>query len=321
MFSVQTREEKDVPPMKITVLGAGAMGSVYGGKLSGAGFDVTLVDVWKEHVSAINTDGLHVEGVDGDLWYKNLKAVTSPAEAEKTDLLIVFVKSTMTEKAIKEAKGLLKENTMVLTLQNGLGNIDALCRQVGDKNVIAGISTHGANVVGPGHIRHPGAGTTVLGELNGEVTERLKKLQDAFLKAGLAPVEISDNVVGLVWDKLITNVGLNAITAITGVLNGQVLDIPEARELSRKAVLEAVSVAERKGIRLCDDPVGHVEGIMRMTGGNRSSMLQDVTRHKRTEIDFINLAIVREAESLGMQVPVNEVLGKLVKVIEATYKG
>ena len=128
-------------------------------------------------------------------------------------------------------------------------------------------------------------------------------------------------MVGLVWDKLITNVGLNAITAITGVLNGQVLDIPEARELSRKAVLEAVSVAERKGIRLCDDPVGHVEGIMRMTGGNRSSMLQDVTRHKRTEIDFINLAIVREAESLGMQVPVNEVLGKLVKVIEATYKG
>lgn len=300
-------------------MGAGAMGSVYGGKLSGAGFDVTLIDVWEEHVRAINQEGLHVEGIDGDFRYHNLRAVTSPREAGKTDLLIVFVKSTMTESAIEEAKSLLEEDTMVLTLQNGLGNIEVLCRHAGEGRVIAGISTHGANVVGPGHIRHPGTGATVLGELSGKVTDRLRKLQDAFLKAGLAPVEISDNVVGLVWDKLITNVGLNAITAVTGVLNGQVLDIPEARELSRKAVQEAIAVAERKGIKLCDDPLEHVEGILRLTGGNRSSMLQDVMRHKRTEIDFINLAVVREAEALGMQAPVNEVLGKLVKVLEATY--
>lgn len=125
--------------------------------------------------------------------------------------------------------------------------------------------------------------------------------------------------MGLVWDKLITNVGLNAITAITGILNGQALDIPEARELSRKAVQEAVAVAEQKGIRLCDDPLKHVEEILHMTGGNRSSMLQDVMRHKRTEIDFINLAIVREAVALEMQALVNEVLGKLVRVLEATY--
>lgn len=208
---------------------------------------------------------------------------------------------------------------MVLTLQNGLGNIDVLCRHAGEGRVIAGISTHGANVVGPGHVHHPGTGATVLGELSGKVTDRLGKLQNIFLKAGLAPVEISDNVVGLVWDKLITNVGLNAITAVTGVLNGQVLDIPEARELSRRAVQEAIAVAERKGIKLCDNSFEHVEGILRLTGGNRSSMLQDVVRHKRTEIDFINLAVVREAEALGMQAPVNEVLGKLVKVLEATY--
>ena len=305
--------------MKIVVLGSGAMGCVYGGKLAEAGYEVTLVDIWKEHIDAIKQNGLHIEGVGGERKITSVKAVTSPSEAGKADLVIVFVKATMTEEAVVGAKDIFQENSIVLTLQNGLGNIEAIGRHVNPNQIMAGVSGHGATLLGPGKVRHAGAGYTALGEISGVLTKRLEELGALFRRGGFEPVILSENVTGLIWSKLMANIAINAVTAITGIKNGQILDFSGAYEISTGAVLEAAAVAQKKGIRLNGDPVQQALRVIKDTVENRSSMLQDVSRHKQTEIRVINKAIVQEAESLGLSAPINKVLSGLVETIQASY--
>lgn len=303
--------------MKIAILGSGAMGCLYGGRLAEAGFDVTLVDVWKEHVDGINSDGLSIEGIGGKRIVKGIKAVTDPNRAGQVDLLVVFVKATLTKTAMEGALGLVGDGTRVLTLQNGLGNVEALSEIVGTDRLIAGTTAHGSTLLGPGSIKHAGEGPTVIGNLSGKTDPFLEDLAAILEKAGFS-VQISENVMGLIWGKLIVNVGINALTAITGLRNGRLLDFPETKELMRMAVEEALEVARRKGIVLNDpDPARHVEEVCRSTAENRSSMLQDVMNRRRTEIDAINGAVVAEAEKLGLSAPVNLVLFNLVKTLQA----
>ncbi|MCF4151095.1 2-dehydropantoate 2-reductase [Dethiosulfovibrio sp. F2B] len=303
--------------MKIAILGSGAMGCLYGGRLAEAGFDVTLVDVWKEHVDGINSDGLRIEGIGGKRIVKGIKAVTDPNRAGQVDLLVVFVKATLTKTAMEGALGLVGDGTRVLTLQNGLGNVETLSDIVGPDRLIAGTTAHGSTLLGPGSIKHAGEGPTVIGNLSGKTDPFLEELAEILEKAGFS-VQISENVMGLIWGKLIVNVGINALTAITGLRNGRLLDFPETKELMRMAVEEALEVARRKGIVLNDpDPARHVEEVCRSTAENRSSMLQDVMNRRRTEIDAINGAVVAEAEKLGLSAPVNLVLFNLVKTLQA----
>ena len=304
--------------MKIAVLGAGAMGSIYGGKLAEDGHEVALIDVWGEHVEQINSKGLRLDGLGGDRRLK-IKACLLPAEIGPVELVIVLVKATMTREAMAGATCLVGPGTMVLTLQNGLGNIESLVSVVGEGKVIAGISSHGANVKGPGWVCHAGGGATCLGELDGRITDRLKNLGRVFDQSGFHPVVLSDNVMSLIWKKLIINVAINAITTLARIRNGQILDFQETEEIARLAILEAVEVAGRKGIVFRDDPLKFTLDVIRQTGANRSSMLQDVTRQRRTEIEVINGAIVREGEALGVSVPVNKVLTGLVSVYQQTY--
>jgi len=304
--------------MKIAVLGAGAMGCMYGGKLAEAGYDVTLVDVWAEHIDRINREGLRLDGLGGDRRIK-IKACLSPEEVGPAELIIVFVKATMTREAMAGATSLVGPGTMVLTLQNGLGNVENLVSVVGEDKVIAGTSSHGANVKGLGWVCHAGEGATTIGELNGQITDRLKALGQVFEKTGFSPLVLSDNVVGLIWKKLLINVAINAITALARIKNGQILDFPETEEISRLAVMEAAEVAKRKGITFQDDPLKFTREVTQLTGANRSSMLQVVTNQGRTEIEVINGAIVREGEALGVPVPVNKVLAGLVSVYQRTY--
>jgi 2-dehydropantoate 2-reductase len=303
--------------MKIAILGSGAMGCLYGGRLAEAGFDVTLVDVWKEHVEGINSDGLSIEGIGGKRIVKGIKAVIDPNRAGQVDLLVVFVKATLTKTAMEGALGLVGDSTRVLTLQNGLGNVEALSDIVGSDRLIAGTTAHGSTLLGPGSIKHAGEGLTVIGNLSGKTDPFLEDLTAILEKAGFS-VQISENVMGLIWGKLIVNVGINALTAITGLRNGRLLDFPETKELMKMAVEEAIEVARRKGIVLSDpDPARHVEEVCRSTAENRSSMLQDVMNRRRTEIDAINGAVVAEAEKLGVPAPINLVLFNLVKTLQA----
>jgi len=205
-----------------------------------------------------------------------------------------------------------------LTLQNGLGNIDLIREEIGDSNVIAGTTAHGATMLGPGRMRHAGIGKTIIGELDGNKTERLVKIVQVFQEAGLE-TEISHNVLGLVWDKLMVNVGINALCGITRLQNGELLNYPELEELLEAAVAEAHAVAKAKGIRLSyDDPVGHTKDVCRATASNKCSMLQDILNGKQTEIDMINGAIAREGEAVGIASPVNKTLTNLIKFIQRT---
>ena len=307
--------------MKIAVLGAGAMGSLYGAKLSAnSKNEVYLIDVWKEHIDAVNLHGLQMEEGDGVLLYENLKGHISSEETGVCDLVIVFVKSTVTKTAVESNAAVFGPNTVALTLQNGLGNIEQISSVIGAERVIAGTTAHGATMLSPGKIRHAGKGKTIIGELGGHESDRIRKMAAVLEDAGMETV-ISGNVLGLVWDKLLVNVGINALTGITKLYNGQLLDYPEIEELLEKAVSEGFAVAWAKGIRLgFDDPVAHTKDLCRATAANKSSMLQDILNGRQTEIDRMNGAIVREGKALGIETPVNLALTNLITYLSRKKK-
>lgn len=303
--------------MKIAIIGAGAMGCLYGAKLSASEENqVFLLDVWEKHVEVIHTVGLQMEE-DGKLInYHKLKAYTTDKSVGVVDLAIVFVKSTLTREAVESNRNVFGPNTLALTLQNGLGNIDLISQVLGEKNVIAGTTAHGATMLGPGKMRHAGSGKTFIGELDGRVTDRIVRIGEIFNLVGL-DTEISKNISGLVWDKLLVNVGINALTGITKLKNGVLVENEEIRELLEKAVIEGTEVAVAKGIQLgFDDPVKHTKDVCISTAANQSSMLQDILNKKKTEIDMINGAVVREGKIMGIETPVNLVLTNLIKFLE-----
>lgn len=303
--------------MKIAIIGAGAMGCLYGAKLSTVpGNQVYLLDIWKEHVNAINNDGLHMEENGELLCYNHLTAATDAVAVGIVDLAIIFVKSTLTEQAVEANKAVFGGNTIAITLQNGVGNIESIGSLIGAENVMAGTTAHGATMLGPGKIRHAGVGKTMIGELSGVRSKRINEIAEVFSAAGLE-VEVSENVLGLVWDKLLVNVGINALTGITKLTNGEILAHPEIEGILEEAVKEGIAVANAKGIVLgFTDPVAHTKEVCKATAANKSSMLQDVLNHKRTEIDMINGAIVREGKSTGLATPVNQVLCALIHYFE-----
>ena len=164
--------------MRIAILGSGAMGCLYGGLLAEAGCPVTLIDVWKEHIDTINRQGLRIEGVGGERVISGIRGVTDPEDAGTADLLIVFVKATMTRTAISQTMPVVGPDTTVMTLQNGLGNVEALSDVAGAHRVVAGVTGHGSTLVGPGVIRHAGEGDTVIGEASGVISERTEAIAD-----------------------------------------------------------------------------------------------------------------------------------------------
>jgi 2-dehydropantoate 2-reductase len=293
--------------MQIAVMGAGAIGSLFGALLARAGFDVTLIGR-ELHVRAIKEKGLRVSGLEE--FNVKLKAVTLPVEA---DLFLFTVKSYDTEQAARAIP--LKETTAVLTLQNGIGNEEIIASIIGSERVISGKTAYGSTLLEPGHIRYTGKGETVIGELDGRVTERIKKIAELFNSAGIE-TSIAVDINTKIWEKLIVNAGINAITAITGLRNGEILKFDELKALLRQAVEESVAVAKASGITIKEDMVERTIRVARATAENQSSMLQDVKRGKRTEIDAINGAIVKNGERYGISTPVNRTLTALVKGME-----
>jgi len=300
--------------MKIAILGAGAIGSLFGALLWESGEDVVLIGR-KKHVDAIRSGGLKVSGISGERIVKP-KAVTTTQEVGKVDLIIISVKSYDTEQAAKDALNMIHHNTVVLTIQNGLGNIEKLCEIIGEKHVVGGVTMQGSTLVKPGEIYHAGKGPTIIGELNGETTSRIKRIAETLNKAKIE-TQITRNIWGVLWDKLIINVGINALTAITRMKNGELLKIPETRNIMIEAVKEAVNVAKALNIKLeIKDHVRKVIEVAEATANNKSSMLQDIERKKKTEIDYINGAIVKLGKKLGIKTPVNKTLTAMVKAIE-----
>lgn len=308
--------------MKICVLGAGGMGSLYGGRLSAVPEnEVWLVDVFKAHVDKINSDGLCIECDGKDTIYKNVRATSDSSQIGVCDLVIVFVKGTATKAAIESNRGLFGPNTIALTVQNGLGNADVIGGIIGYDNVACGTTEQGARLIEPGKIldMNKNVGKTVIGDIRGGATDRIEHIGEELRKANFETY-VSSDVIGLIWDKLIVNVGINGCAAAMELKSGELWSIPEANWVHVHAVNEAIAVARALGVKLSyDDPLAHVKEVCGFTAGNICSMLVDVLRKNQTEIDTINGAVVREGRKVGVPTPVNETLVNMVKVKQMFY--
>jgi 2-dehydropantoate 2-reductase len=304
--------------MKIVVVGPGAVGCLIGGLLARAGQEVWLLDKDPNRAQKLHEQGIQVEGISGR-WQAKVSATSDASLIKDAEMVIICVKSYDTRSAVESAEVLVGEDTSVLTLQNGIGNIEIIQEVISPDKVLGGITSLGATLLHTGHIRHAGMGETMIGRLDGKIVISMRRIREVFQKAGL-PTKLSRDIKGLLWSKLIINAGINALTAVTHLKNGQLLEFEGTHGILRQAVTEAVKVAKKKRIRLAyDDPLAKVESVCEATGGNVSSMLQDILKKKRTEIDFINGVIVRQGQSMGIDTPVNKTLADLVKTIEASY--
>ncbi|MDD4953875.1 MAG: 2-dehydropantoate 2-reductase [Candidatus Omnitrophica bacterium] len=312
--------------MKIVIVGPGAMGCLFAAILTKYiscarqnKDEVWLLDHKKERALSISQNEIILEGVSGN-WRIKVRATSDPKEIGQADLVIICVKSYDTKSAASSARELVGENTLVLTLQNGIGNVEIIGEVIGQEKVIGGVTNMGATLLEMGKLRHAGSGETVIGRIDGKIPVQMRAIRELFNKAGIE-TRISRDIKGLLWSKLIINVGINALTAVTRLPNGKLIEFEGTRKILRDAVTEAIKVAKRKRIKLIyDDPLAKVEAVCEATAENISSMLQDALRKKRTEIDFINGVIVRQAQELGIPTPVNLILVDLVKTIEASYK-
>jgi len=304
---------------KIAIVGPGAIGCLFAAFLAKQKqCEVWILDKNPHRAKKIKDSGISVEGL-----HKNFKVkINITAKAEdigSSDLIIICVKSYDTEAAAKSVNPLLHPGSNVLTLQNGFGNIEAIGDIIGRDKVLGGVTSHGATLLADGHIRHAGSGDTVIGKMDGKLTVAMRQIREIFNKSGFT-TRLSKDINSLIWSKLIINVGINAQTAITRLHNGRLIELAGTKDILAMAVSEAVRVAKRKRIKLIyDDPIQKVESVCRATSGNISSMLQDVLKKKKTEIDDINGAIIRQAKSFNLPTPANLILTNIVKSIESTY--
>lgn len=294
---------------KIMVMGAGALGSLFGGLVANAGYDVTLV-AREWHVAAIRKHGLRISGLTEIT--VDVKAVTSPEAAEPPDIVLFTVKSYDTETAAKQLKPCIHEETAVVSLQNGLGNEERLSEILGAEHVLGGVTSYGALLKEPGHVAHTGVGDTFIGELDGEISKRALRICEILNDGGIKAEAVAD-VRKKIWEKLIVNAAINPITAIARVRNEGLLH-GELRWLMEATAREAASVARCAGVNIdVEAAVKKAVEVATKTGKNESSMLQDIKRGKRTEIDAISGEIVKLAEKFGIEAPINKTLHALVK--------
>jgi 2-dehydropantoate 2-reductase len=299
--------------MKIAIIGTGAMGSVYAGILGDGGNEVWAVDVWVEHVQAMRTHGLTVEGASGSRTVR-IHATSDPADVGICDLVVISTKAMDVEAAAVAAKPLLGPDTVVLPIQNGLGSADRIAAILGEEPLAIGVAGgFGASIVRPGHVHHNGWELIRLGERHGPATERVRRIAKTWADAGFR-VQVYDDVDQLIWEKLICNVCFSGTCAILERTIGDVLDDPSAWEVASGCAQEAYNVARARGIALAfDDPVAYTRAFGEKIPGARPSMLLDLIARRPCEIDVINGAIPPAARELGLAAPVNETVTALVK--------
>ncbi|HUT52274.1 MAG TPA: 2-dehydropantoate 2-reductase [bacterium] len=302
---------------KIVIVGPGAMGCLFAGLLDAPGREVWLLDKDAERAALIAKQGVIVES-GGARSVHRVRVTSDPHGPGAAGLIVICVKAYDTAHAAERSRPLAGPDTLVLSLQNGLGNVETLVRIFGPDRALGGTTAQGANLVAPGHVRHAGRGETVIGE-PGAGVKRADKIAALFHQSGIETATTND-LEALIWSKLVINAAINPLTAILGVKNGALPGSAAARELMARAVDETVKICDKKGIRLLfPDPLEKALAVARATAENISSMLADVRARKRTEIREINGAVAREAAALAMSAPANATLAQLVSALEETY--
>jgi 2-dehydropantoate 2-reductase len=304
--------------MKIAVVGCGAMGSVYAGLLAAAGNEVLAVDPWAAHVEAISAGGLRVEGKSGDR-VARIRATTA-AQPEPMDLIIIAAKALTVDASARSALPLIGPETVVLTIQNGLGSADVVAGVVGADRLAVGIAGgFGAKIVAPGHAFHNGMELVRIGAYGSLSRARVQRVVEVWQAAGFH-AELESDVPKLQWEKLVCNVAYSGPCVLIGGTIGEVMANADAARISGLAAAEAAAVGRARGIRLdIDDPVKYVRDFGAKIPNAKPSLLLDHEMHRHSEIDYINGAIPREAAKAGMDAPINTTITAFVKAREREF--
>jgi len=292
------------------------MGSVYAALFASAGHEVWAIDRWREHVDAMRSGGLRLEGASGERTVR-LNATTNPRDAGPCDLVILATKAMHVVAAAESLKPLLKRETPVVSIQNGLGGPEAAASVLGRDRVMVGVvGGFGASMRAPGHAHHNGMELVRLGEFGGPITQRLMEVEDAWRGAGFR-VKVFDDIDQLVWEKLICNCSLSGPCAVSDLTTGQLMADPDMAQISAACATEAFHVAREKGVKLgFEDPVAYTREFASKIPGARPSVLLDLMARRKSEIDVINGSIPRVGRGLGVAAPVNEAITALVHARE-----
>jgi 2-dehydropantoate 2-reductase len=302
--------------MKIVIVGAGAMGCLFAALLRRAGFHVQLLEKNDAARAAILHNGIRLENSTGTHRFDGI-AVASDAETiGQADYIIFFVKAFDTEQASASVGPCAGPETAIVTLQNGIGNAEILAGQFPTHCILAGTTAHGSTLLEAGYVRHAGCGATAVGALRPQERFRAVELCAIFGKAGIES-SVFDEVSSVLWNKLIVNCGINPLAAVLDINNGRILELEPVRSIMHAAVREAVSVGAALGIHMApDEQIERVEQVCLATQANICSMLQDLRAGRRTEIDYMNGAVVHEARARNLCVPTNSMLCDLVHAKE-----
>jgi 2-dehydropantoate 2-reductase len=295
--------------MDIAIFGIGAMGALFGAKLTPHA-EVTLIGWWPEQLTALQSAPLRLIYPDMREESVQVRAVDYEAAPDEIDIALVLTKAAGTAKAAECAARILKHDGIAITLQNGLGNLEIIAEHVGTDQAVLGVTTQGGALDGPGVLRVGGTGTTYL-----PLRDGVKELADLLNSAGLA-TELVPDVSVLAWGKLAVNAAINPLTALLRIRNGALLDSEHTRAIMVDAAREVAAVAAAQGVVLPFDAAARAEEVARLTGPNRSSMLQDIQRGALTEIETICGAVMRQGEACNVSTPANTMLYHLIKALE-----
>jgi 2-dehydropantoate 2-reductase len=306
--------------MKVAVIGPGALGCLLAAKFSLAGVDVRLVDHRPDRARLLTRRGLWLRTPQGAATQVKVAAGMA-GEVGQVDLAILTVKAHQTAAAAPALPLLLGSAGLALTLQNGLGNLEEMARVMGPDRLLGGASILGVTSLGEGEVLLAGLGPTYLGPSPGSRVTAAEAAAVAalFRQAGL-PCEFRENIEAVLWEKLLVNVGINPLTALLRVKNGELLNLPPAWEVAVAAAVEALAVARASGLALTVDPEARLREVCTATAGNRSSMLQDVLAGRKTEIEALNAQVTTRGYRCNIPTPVNHLLTQLIRALEAARK-
>jgi 2-dehydropantoate 2-reductase len=304
--------------MKICIIGCGAVGSLFAAHLARAGeVEVWAYDVWKEHTDAIRASGLRLSGAAE--FTARLSATSDPKELPRCDYGIVATKAIHTGSAIAQVAHIFDENSAVCSVQNGVGNEEIIAEHV--KSVIRGTTFPAGHPIAPGHIGYDIKGDTWIGpfEPTNTAMAKVEELAGLITRAGMNTIALKD-ARGAQWTKLIFNAATNPVGALTLLHHGAATRFAPTGELSNDLIAEGEAVAKKLGITLHGDPRALVQKGANAPGKHRASMLQDVMAKRQTEIDFMNGAIVKWGEKIGVPTPLNRTMWALIKGLEHAWK-
>lgn len=302
--------------MKIAIIGPGALGCLLAAKFTLAGEEVWLVDYRPERLDLLNLQGIFLQAAKGIETTVKVP-VGEAATVGPVDLAIVTVKAYQTRAAVQSLPLLLGSGGMALTLQNGLGNLEEMARVVGPERLLGGASILGATKLGEGKVLLAGLGTTYVGVPSGSrvPSVEVEAVARLFCQAGL-PCEVSEDIEAMLWEKLLINVGINPLTAMLRIKNGELPNLPSAWELAVAAATEGKAVAQASGINLSVEPEARLREVCTATAANRSSMLQDILAGRQTEIEALNAQVAARGAGHGIPTPVNQTLTQIIRALE-----